>query len=63
MEEEIVDFNVRLNQAVRQRFSRPTPDTALNFQSLGSHFKSGPLFISLTWLVTDIRDGKERFCS
>ena len=63
MEEEIVDVNVRLNQAVRPRFSRPSSDTALNFQSPGSYFKSGPLFVGLTWLVTDIRDGKERFCS
>ena len=63
MEEEIIDVNVRLNQAVRQRFSRPSPDIALNFQSLGGYFKSGPLLVGLTWLVTDIRHGKERFCS
>ena len=32
MEEEIVDINVRLNQAIRQRFSKTSSGIALNFQ-------------------------------
>ena len=35
MEEEILDVNVRLNQAVRQRLSRTSSDMALNFQRPG----------------------------
>ena len=35
MEEEIVDVNMRLNQAVRQQFSRTSSGIALNFQRPG----------------------------
>ena len=35
MEEEIVDFNVRLNQGVRQQFSKTSSGIALNFQRPG----------------------------
>ena len=35
MEEEIVEANVRLNQAVRQQFSRTSSGIALNFQRPG----------------------------
>ena len=35
MEEEIVNVNVRLNQDVRQQFSRTSLGTALNFQRPG----------------------------
>ena len=35
MEEEIVDVNVRLNQAVRQQFSKTSSGIALNFQRPG----------------------------
>ena len=44
MEKEIVDVNVRLNQVVRQQFSKH------NFH-LGNHFKTGLLLVGLTWLV------------
>ena len=35
MEEEIVDVNMRLDQAVRQWFPRTSSSVALNFQRLG----------------------------
>ena len=35
MEEEIIDVNVRFNQAVRQRFSRRLSGIALDFQRPG----------------------------
>ena len=44
MEGEIVDVNVKLNQVVRQRFSRH------NFH-LVYYFKIGVSFIGLMWLV------------
>ena len=44
MEREIVDINVRLNQVMRQQFSRH------NFH-LGNYFKNGLSFVGLTWLV------------
>ena len=46
IEREIVDINVRLNQVVRERFSKH------NFH-LGNHFKTGLSFVGLTWLVID----------
>ena len=44
VEGEIIDVNVGLNQAMRQRFSRH------NFH-LGNYFKTVLLFVGLTWLV------------
>ena len=45
MEEEIVDVNLRLNQAVTQQFSKISSGIVSNFQRLGSYFKTGPLFL------------------
>ena len=67
MEEEIVDFNVKLNQAaceivifyniIKHSFKFPEVWVAIVF------FKTGSSFVGLTWLVTDISKRKERFCS
>ena len=60
MEEEIVGVSVRLNQTIRQQFPLKTLSfIALNFQRPeGRYFKTGSSFVSLTWLLTGISEGK-----
>ena len=64
MEEETIDVNVKLNQSVREQFSRALSGIALNFQMSGySYFKTGQTFVCLTWMVTGISEENKRLCS
>ena len=64
MEEEIIDVNMKLNQFVREQFSRVLSGIALNFQMPGySYFKTRQTFVGLTWLVTGISEENKRLRS
>ena len=61
MKEEIVDVNVR---PLDSDFLPEHCQAQLCIsRSLGSNFKTGLSFFGLTWLVTGISEGKERFSS
>ena len=61
LEKEFVDVNLRLNQAVRQQFLSTSSGVVLISRGLGSYFKTGPLFVGLTWLVFGISEERIDF--